>query len=345
MTFLKSNLLAITLFVSFVDHDVFSQQLKWTSIDANTDAYFRSLSVVDNNVIWVGGSQGLIGRSTNGGKTWRFASVPDFQKLEFRSLYAFDSLTAIAANAGTPACIVRTTDGGRHWKIVYKNENAQAFFDGMDFWNNNEGMVYGDGIDHVMLLLQTQDGGKTWNEIDKQNRPVLKDGEASFAASGTGIRCVNSRFAIIATGGNTSRLWLSADKGLHWTVVAPPIIQGRQMTGIFSTAFMNEKNGIIVGGDFENEGLNKDHIFITADGGKTWETPLIPTGGLRECVEYLTTSVVLAVGRGIDLSDDGGKTWKKVSDDKSFSVVRKARTGSLIVLAGANGKISLLNLQ
>lgn len=333
------------LFLSFCCIFCSGQQLKWTAVESSTDAYFRSLSVVDNHTIWVGGSQGIIGRSVNGGKSWRFISVPDFQNLEFRALYAFDSLIAVAANAGTPACILRTVDGGHHWNIVYKNEHPQAFIDGMDFWNNNEGMVYGDGIENSMLLVQTLDAGLTWREIPKQNRPVLAEGEASFAASGTGIRCLNSKYIFITTGGNLSRLWISSDKGQHWVVENPPVIHGRQMTGIFSTAFQNEKSGIVVGGDFENASHNKDHIFLTNDGGKTWDSPSIPTGGLRECVEYLTSSMVLAVGRGIDLSDDGGKTWKKVSSENSFSVVRKARTGSLIVLAGANGKISLLNLQ
>jgi photosystem II stability/assembly factor-like uncharacterized protein len=322
-----------------------AQQLQWTAIEPKTEAYFRSLSVVNDKVAWVGGSQGIIGRSVNGGVTWRFRSVPDFQALEFRSLYAFDSLTAVAANAGSPACIVRTTDGGMHWNVVYKNDHAQAFIDGMDFWNAREGLLYGDGIDHSMLLLSTLDGGITWKEIAQADRPVLKDGEASFAASGTGIRCVRPRQVFIATGGNTSRLWVSSDNGMHWKVVTPPIIQGRAMTGIFSIAFRDEKDGIITGGDFENDTLAHHHVYLTQDGGETWSTPSIPTGGLRECVEYLTESVMIAVGRGIDLSDDGGRTWKKVSGERSFSVVRKARSGKLIVLAGANGKISLLALR
>ena len=44
---------------------------------------------------------------------------------------------------------------------------------------------------------------------------------------------------------------------------------------------------------------------------------------------------------GTDISHDGGINWKPLSDEKSFHVVRKARKGSLIVLAG-NSKVAIL---
>jgi len=340
---LKSFTLIVLLFIS---HNIFSQTVEWVEVPSATTASFRALSVVNDKVAWLGGSKGTVGFTSDGGKTWTFSTVPDFATVDFRSVYAFDEKNVIIANAGSPGYILKTTDGGQQWKVVYKNDHKDAFFDGTDFWNAKEGMVYGDPIDGRMLIVQTTDGGNTWKELAASSRPELKEGEASFAASNTGIRCLPKNKVVIATGGKTSRLWISEDKGMHWKASDAPIIQGEQMTGIYSVAFRDGKKGIIVGGDYNRDTLKTDHIFLTSDFGKTWKAPSVPTRGIRECVEYITDKVVIATGqRGSDFSVDGGVTWKMLSDEKYFDVVRKARKGSLIIIAGGKGKVGILKIK
>jgi len=331
----------IVLILVFPASQVFSQSIEWRQVDATTTSSFRALSVVNDSIAWLGGTAGTVGRSTNGGKTWTFTQVPGMEKVDFRTLYAFDKRRAIIANAGSPAYIMLTQDGGATWKEVYKNEDPDAFFDGVDFWNDNEGIIFGDPIKGRMLMLRTRDGGFTWEGI--AGAPLLRDGEASFAASGTGIRCVNSKEVIIATGGKTSRLFLSNDKGQTWRVINAPILQGESTTGIFSVAFRNPKEGIIVGGDYKRDSLVTDHIFYTLDGGRIWKKPTAPTRGYRECVEYIDSKIVISSGpNGIDISRDSGVTWKPLSDERGYSVVRKARKGTRIIAAGGKGRIALL---
>ena len=148
----------LTLFLMVCAQQLFSQQINWKTIPPKTDASFRGLSVVDDKVAWVIGSKGWVGRSIDGGNNWEFAQVKGFEKYDFRSLYAFDAKNAIIANAGSPAFILRTSDGGRKWQVAYENADTAAFFDGVDFWNNNEGLIYGDPINGRMLLLSTEDG-------------------------------------------------------------------------------------------------------------------------------------------------------------------------------------------
>ena len=334
---------SIFIFLMLTCQYTFGQEIEWVNIQTGTDANFRGLSVVDDSVAWVGGSNGWVGRTENGGRTWAFRQVKDIEKSDFRSLYAFDAQTAVIANAGSPAYILRTTDGGVSWTLIYRNDDKEAFIDGTDFWNNKDGMMYGDPIQGRMLLLRTADGGMTWKEMPESSRPVLKEGEASFAASGTGIRCLGDKKVIIATGGKVSRLWISDDKGLHWNFLEPPVIQGGTMTGIFSVAFRNGKTGVITGGDYERDTLKTRHIFYTRDAGKTWQSPLVPTRGIRECVEYIKENVLIATGKqGSDISYDGGVNWKPLSDEKFYDVIRKARKGSLTLIAGGKGKLSLL---
>jgi photosystem II stability/assembly factor-like uncharacterized protein len=321
------------------------QEIRLQLVEAQTEASFRGLSVVDNETAWVSGSKGYVGVTRDGGSNWKFLQVPGFEALDFRSIYAFDDRKAIIANAGAPANILITTDGGLIWKTVYTNSDTAAFIDGVDFWNEMEGLVYGDPIKGKMLLIKTSDGGFTWNELSLEERPILNEGEASFAASGTNIRCSGTREVFIATGGKVSRLWYSADKGSSWRSIAAPVIQGESATGIFSLARKGNKI-IIVGGNYLQDTLRVKHVFFSDNKGLTWNAPAKPTRGYRESVEYISGNLVATAGPGgIDLSRDGGKTWEAFSDEKYFHVLRKARKGSLVLVAGGKGKIGVMKVD
>jgi photosystem II stability/assembly factor-like uncharacterized protein len=301
---------------------------------------FRGLSVVDNNVAWIGGSHGGVALTTDGGKNWTRCNVAGYGKAEFRSVYGFSAAKAIIANS-IPASILITSDGGKSWRVVYSNDHPDAFIDGIDFWNEKDGVIYGDPIDGSMLLLSTSDGGETWQMVAPESRPSLIKGEASFAASGTGIRCLGKDDLYIASGGVRSRLFISRDRGNSWSVLEPPVIQGEQGTGIFSVAVLKSGRIVIVGGNFEKPDLAQDHVFYSDDEGKTWKKPDTPTRGYRECVEEIG-DVVLATGTsGVDISTDGGVNWKPLSSEE-FHVVKKARKGNAVILGGSKGRTGVL---
>jgi photosystem II stability/assembly factor-like uncharacterized protein len=318
----------------------FAQQIKVENILTEVPASFRAISAVDDQIVWVSGSKGHVGRSTDGGKTWKMNQVKNFESLDFRSCYAFDSKKAIIANAGEPANILKTTDGGETWKVVYQNENKEAFFDGIDFWNEKEGIVFGDPINSKMLLLKTEDGGETWKEVTTS--PALQSKEASFAASGTTIRCIKRSTIVIATGGSTARLWISNDKAKTWTVAETKMAQGTQGSGIFSIAF-NKNKTVMVGGDFENDKSQPNQSFYSIDNGKTWTSSQTFVRGWRECVEFIAGSTWITTGpSGMEISNDDGKNWTPFSEEKNFHVIRRARKGKLLVAAGSK-RISLVH--
>ncbi|QOI97644.1 MAG: oxidoreductase [Flammeovirgaceae bacterium] len=328
-------------FLSIFACQTLAQPVITVPLQVDVPSSFRALSVVNSKVAWVAGSNGYVGRTTDGGTTWQFNRAKGFEGLDFRSLYAFNRKQAIIANAGTPARILRTADGGKTWKSVYTNTHADAFIDGMDFWNKQEGITYGDPIDGRMVLLRTTDGGKSWKPV---KQPLLAQGEASFAASGTGIRCFNKLAIVIATGGAVSRLWHSADKGDTWHTVEVPVIQGVNSAGIFSVGIRGN-TWIVAGGNYQQPNQTERHIFYSTDAGKTWQAPVLPTRGYRECVENLQGTMWVAAGpTGAEVSVDNGITWSPLSDEQGFHTVRKARKGSLTLMAG-NGKLQVVKPQ
>ena len=84
------------------------------------------------------------------------------------------------------------------------------------------------------------------------------------------------------------------------------------------------------------------NCVLTRDGGKTWLLPDISPYGYRSCIEYLSKKNWITCGiNGVDYTSDDGKTFFVISNE-SFHVVRKAKEGKAVFLAGANGKIGRL---
>ena len=348
----------ILLFIPILS---FSQKYPLQYIDTKTDASFRGLSVADENAVWVSGSKGWVGRTTDGGVNWTFGQVAGYEKCDFRSLYAMDSNTAIIANAGAPSYVLRTSDGGRSWIKVYENRDSAVFLDGIDLWDyplsflggraRKRGMIHGDPVKGRMFLLYTSDAGKTWKE---RRGPQMKEGQASFAASGTSICCFGKRMVAVASGGKASDLYISNNKGRRWKVVQTPMLSGKESTGIFSfmMAWPGQRHWLIAGGDYRDDTLRTANFFYTTDRGQTWQAPVKTTRGYRECLASINRGLprkpgglttTFAVGpSGIDMSDDGGKTWQPFSDAKGFHVIKRGVGKRCLYLAGANGKLAMI---
>lgn len=308
-------------------------------LTSGTKTSIRGLSVVNDNVVWVSGSNGSVGKTTNGGRTWKWLTVKGFEKNDFRDIEAFDASTAIIMAVADPAYILKTTDGGDTWKVVYENKTKGMFLDAMEFWNEQAGIVIGDPLDGKFFVARTFDGGSTWQEIPLDKRPVADSGEACFAASGTNTRALDKDEAVFVSGGLKSRLFTKNQPK------ALPIIQGKETTGANSVAVWDKfklkggKKMIVVGGDFNADSSNQKNCFYTNDGGKTWDAPRTPPHGYRSCVEYYSKAEIFACGiNGVDYSADAGKNWKWISKE-GFNVCRAAKLGAAIYLAGGNGKI------
>lgn len=303
----------------------------------------RGLSVVSDKIIWVSGHKGTVGRSIDGGTTWKWITVKGFEGRDFRDIEAFDAVTAVIMAVDTPATLLKTVDGGETWKITYNNSTPGMFLDAMEFWNIHSGIVIGDPIDGRFFIARSFDGGSTWTDIPRERLPVADSGEACFAASGTNVRRLDLGEACIITGGTTSRLlW----KGKP---VQIPIIQGKASTGANSIAVRDDKKRkgssyfVVVGGDFMEDTLSRHNCFITKDAGKSWLAPTTPPRGYRSCVEFITKTKLITCGiKGVDMSEDGGMNWKAVSDT-GFHVCRKAKDGKSVFLAGSDGRIGRLN--
>lgn len=299
----------------------------------------RGLSVVTDNIVWLSGSNGMVGLSMDGGEKWKWIHPETFDTTDFRDIEAFDAVSAVIMGIASPAYILKTVDAGESWEVVYENKTKGMFLDAMEFWNEQSGIVIGDPIDNKFFVARTFDGGQTWQAIPDEYFPVADSGEACFASSGTNIRALAKDEACFVSGGSRSRLFIWDQR------IDLPILHGKETTGANSVAVKNKKTIIVVGGDFSMPDTTTKNCFITNDGGQTWKAPKVPPHGYRSCVEYLGGNNWICCGlNGVDYSTDNGKTWHLISNE-SFHVCRKARGGKTVFLAGINGKVGKLDYK
>ncbi len=301
----------------------------------------RGLSVVDDNVAWISGNRGYIAITRDGGKSWDWTQVKGFEKADFRDIEAFSDKTAVIMSSGTPALVLKTTDGGATWQEKYRNTDTTYFLDAMDFDNPKHGLILGDPIKNKFLLLETNDGGETWAPF--KNMPDALPGEAAFAASGTCLRVTNGS-VLIASGGINSRLISYTQKKEIWDYTNFPITHGKASQGAFSVA-VGKNNGIMIGGNYEKDKIT-DSVSVSyiPRPFKLLNITVKQPAGFQSCVEYITGNIFLATGTpGSNITIDGGKTWKQI-DSISYNVCRKAKHGKLVLLAGNGGKIGILKM-
>jgi hypothetical protein len=237
----------IFLIVFLVSLKVPAQQIQL--LTSGTKTSIRGLSVVNDQVIWASGSNGNIARSTDGGATFDWQRVKGYDQRDFRDIEAFDSNTAIIMAVAEPAVLLKTSDGGRTWREVFRDTTKGMFLDAMDF-ADNQGVMVGDPVNDKIFMAYSNDYGDTWKVSPIPNEIKIVTGEAFFASSGTNIKLQTKKFPVFVSGGKRSSIYISST-AQH----VLPLMQGEESTGANSIAIAPGKplTAVVVGGDFSRD--------------------------------------------------------------------------------------------
>jgi photosystem II stability/assembly factor-like uncharacterized protein len=319
---------------------------------SGTDVQLRGISAVSDQVAWASGAKGTVLRTVNGGQTWTKVNVPEAEKLDFRDVQAFDQNTAfvLSIGPGEQSRIYKTADGGKTWQLQFTNKDPKAFYDCFAFWDSTHAIALSDSVNGKFPLIATSDG-VNWNPVAVKKMPAALPNEGAFAASGTCIATFGKKDVWFGTGGPAARVFHSHDRGANWTVAETPIIHGEASQGIFSVLFWSEKDGVVVGGDYQNPTQAEQSSATTADGGRTWTLSAQLPRGYRSGLALATVSTVsaqklmVATGTGgTDYSQDG-KYWRAkqldepefTPDDHGYNAV--SCVSDVCWAVGPNGKI------
>ncbi len=323
------------------------QQIVRTEQTSGTTALLIAVSPVNDSVVWVSGASGTWLRTTNGGTAWQTGRVAGADSLQFRDVHGVDANTAylLSIGNGEQSRIYKTTDGGQRWTLQFMNKEPREFFDCMDFWDRDRGILIGDSMDGQIMILATFDGGANWNHNHVTTLPAAQDGEGSFAASGT---CLVTRPGghawIVMSNPQHGRILHTANYGQTWTVDTLPVTV-RSGSGPQSVSFRDANNGMVLAGGAG--GQPTDILAATTrDAGNTWVTRARPplTSGVWGGV-YIPASnpaTVVAVGpAGAVYSRDDGASWLTIDNLNYWSVgFASPRAGWAV---GTRGRITRLS--
>jgi photosystem II stability/assembly factor-like uncharacterized protein len=319
---------------------------RWDPQASGVTARLRGVSAVSDRIAWASGSAGTVIRTIDAGNTWQVRPVAGAEKLDFRDVDAMSDSVAyvLSIGPGELSRIYKTVDGGASWTLQFANTDPKVFLDAMTFADAQHGFAFSDSVDGRFVILRTDNGGRSWDRIPADPLPPALEGEGAFAGSGTNIATGGGDRIWIGT--TASRVLRSLDGGRTWTAVQTPLAHNAS-TGIFSVAFRNATDGVVVGGDYRKEGEAIDNVAVTSDGGATWTlVKEHALSGFRSVVAYMPgmKSTLLAVGpSGADVSQDGGRTWTALECD-GFHTFNFAPRNAVGWGAGERGRVSRFTL-
>jgi photosystem II stability/assembly factor-like uncharacterized protein len=312
-----------------------------TNLRGVSAAYAPDAKGIPVPVVWASGSNGVILKSLDEGKTWERLHVSGGEALDFRGIVAFNSRTAyvMSSGEGEKSRIYKTTDGGATWTLQYTDKRNEFFLDSIACLSEAHCVALGDPIEAKFLLLSTTDG-EHWNPLPSDHMPKALPGEGAFAASNTCL-LLSGEEIFFGTGGPSARVFHSPDSGRTWNVVETPIAHGNASSGIFSLARGDENEIVVVGGDYKDSKRASAVAAYSLDEGKTWQLSEQQPGGYRSAVACAEDALRVAIGpngEDVSLSKVTAALWKPTDSLKlNAGVLLNPFTGWAV---GPNGTIA-----
>jgi photosystem II stability/assembly factor-like uncharacterized protein len=262
----------------------------WTDQIPNSKATMLKPSFFNEDVGIVGGSEGTILRTTNGGASWESLQLGIDENFFGASMLSTQTMV-VGSSSGK---VLSSLDQGASWIII--GDNLGRISD-IEVTSNLEAAVV---VNESGKIFRTINGGLQWDEVYNDPSAILLG--LDFPTLGMGWAC-----------GYFGQILHSTDGGGTWDLVYAD--DQNQFEDIH---FVTPQEGWVVASNFT------DTIWHTMDGGGSWFSSKLPYKTFWRSVSFssLDTGWVAggSVGAGIVLrTNDRGLTW--VIDHQSPEVL------------------------
>lgn len=224
---------------------------KWETLPLGTKADFRAIYFTDASNGWIGGGSyeitgGLVGHTTDGGRTWQFVSnLTPRDRMSVQGLHFFDNGRGIAVTDS--GAILATTDAGATWARA-STQGGAGRFSSLFFLDERRGWAAGAGD-----VMRTDNAGELWISASPENT------DTRYRSQIRAVHFLDGRSGWAA--GMHAFLARTMDGGSTWEPVATPIT-GRERPSFWDVTFIDTDVGWAVG--------EEGSMLSTADGGITW---------------------------------------------------------------------------
>jgi photosystem II stability/assembly factor-like uncharacterized protein len=279
---------------------------QWITIPSGTMVEFDAVLVDDASNYWVGGTDGLLMRTTDGGATWNSQTLPGAGDLE--AIIRLNATTLlIAADDGR---VIRSTDNGAIWNAI--NTGAPNVL--YDITHHGD-LVWASGRDGG--LVHSTDQGQSWT-VQASNTNQRLHGIKALSAT-----------EVVAVGRN-GVLLRTSDGGDNWQLST--VSGGDDHRALIFLADP-QRTGLIAG--------PAGGMLRSTDHGASWNTVAFPSNHEAQAFASEDPSVVYAVGDFalILRSTDQGQSWQSMTSPAFSELSGVSVKDGVAVAVGANGTI------
>ncbi|NVJ59290.1 MAG: hypothetical protein HWE27_02815 [Gammaproteobacteria bacterium] len=263
------------------------------------------------------GERGHVLLSEDKGQKWRQVTTPTQAMLT--AVTFVDQNTGYAV--GHNQVIIKTTDGGDTWQLMYERPADIDYPAFMDVWFRNA--EWGLAVGAYGLMVETRNGGQDWAEVDNSNLENLEIGGFPHFYSIS----FDKKSERLYMAGELGSVSVSEDYGDNWEKINSP----------YTGSFFNI--GVSASGSIHAMGL-RGHLFRSTDQGVTWqEIETNTTASINNMVEVEGSQIMYLAVDGVMLfSKDDGQTVSIIQDNDRAGLMAGALVDlNRLVVVGDKG--------
>ena len=284
----------------------------WNLVIAGAQYALKQIVFADSLTGFIFSGNMNVLKTTDGGVSWNWEVLSDElpeQGFVDDCYFTNETTGFVFVIVNTPentGNIYKTTDSGLTWSLVY--DDVSAYSGKFAFYNEGLGMAVCTTWGYQMKVLQTMDGGSSWNEISQSWIP---NGAANS------IIYTSQTDALIL--GSKGMIFRTNDGGQGWQPAYSSLFSGE----IFEARFPTEEVGYVLT-DAGSGGVAGIGIKKTIDGGISWD--FIYTNNWSEHLDFSFLSPDTGFCATVDFNDtltlmkttDGGLSFQLINTGFTF---------------------------